>query len=77
MKETKAEIKWVDSCFHEGWVSKQSALTLPISHCTTVGMIINETKELITVALNASDSNNYGDVISIPRLSIQSIRRMK
>ena len=75
-KEMKlAIVEWVDSAFAQGWMGKDAIKTHVVSTCVTVGILVNENKEQITIVQSASvDKQQYGDGITIPKVCIKRIR---
>ena len=70
-------VEWVDSAFLQGWMSKESIKKHEISKCTSVGILANETANHITVVQSMSDKQDFGDGISIPKICIKRIRKLK
>lgn len=75
-KERKlVQIKWNDSKVIHGW-RVTDCKDDEIAHCITVGILKNETKELITVAFGDSDEGSVLETITIPRGCITEIRKL-
>ncbi len=70
-----AMVLWVDSCATTEWHLKKASNYAP-SDCTTVGIIVEEKKTHITLALNESPES-WGDCMTIPRSAIKEIVRLK
>lgn len=69
-------IEWVDSAGDPGWQHTED-IKAHLAHCQTVGFLVTETKEAIALALSRTTSNGFkpfGDIISIPKISITSKR---
>ena len=64
-------IEWEDAWTHRGWADK-SELADGLSLVKTVGFLVDETDDIVRVALLYCDNNeNYGYVTSIPRANIK------
>jgi len=70
-------VEWVDSAFMQGWMLKEQALTHKFSHCTSIGFLVSEDKEQVTIVQSESDKDSVGDGLSIPKCSIKKIRNLK
>ena len=72
-----AVINWVDSTGSNGnvWVSKAD-VDFETIDCVSCGIIINETKEVLTISLSES-SIQYGAVLNIPKKCIVKLKRIK
>ena len=69
-------VEWVDSSFSEGWVGKDE-FDYGISYITSVGYLVHETKEFISIALNVGNNGQISDVMNIPKVAILSITDLK
>lgn len=67
-------IEWSDSCSMYGWHDKGTKCG--ISRCVSTGIVISENRNEITLAPNMSEVS-YGDITSIPKVSITRIRKMR
>ncbi len=65
-------VRWVDSTGISGW-SKYTASKM---ECTTVGHLVEKTKDRVVIALNRSQYND-GDYMEIPNVAIKSIKKLK
>lgn len=65
-------VDWVDSIGADGWHDHQPS----DMSCVTVGMLYNETKHSVVIALNRS-AYKHGDYIEIPKVAIKSITKLK
>lgn len=79
MKLNKVEVEWIDSCKSNGWGSlKYHVGELTFSRCWSVGYVIQEDKKSISLAQSLSeDTKNIADVISIPKVAIKTIKKLK
>lgn len=69
-------IEWVDSAFAQGWMDKCVAKTHKVSNCTSVGVLIQQDSEKITIVQSISDKDSVGDGITIPKVCIKRIRKL-
>ena len=68
-------IHWLDAwCQSSGWEEppKQDAVL-----CQTVGFIVGETKEMLTVAASYDGAKYYQQMMSIPKATIKSKKLLK
>ena len=70
-------IEWVDSAFMQGWMSREAAMMHTVSRITSVGILVCEDKDKITIVQGVSDKEDVGDGITIPRVSIKKMRTLK
>ncbi len=71
-------IQWVDSAFAQGWMSRESIDAHKLSKCISVGLLVAESDEQVTIMQSASvDKEQYGDGITIPKCSIKRMRQLK
>ena len=69
-------IRWVDSAFLHGWVDRDSVKTHQPSDCVSVGLLVNEGKEHITIVQSAS-KEQVGDGLTIPKCCIKKMWQLK
>ena len=72
-------LEWIDSTVLEGpWSTTDYAKSLAEDHqlCVSVGLVLEESKELLVIASTIS-GNQVGGVISIPRVAIQRKQRLE
>lgn len=70
-------VKWVDSAFAHGWTLKETARKHTVSAIVSVGILLHEDREKITIMQSVSDKDDAGDGITIPKCSIKKIWRLK
>jgi hypothetical protein len=66
-------IEWLDSCGSSGWRPLAEIQTSP-ALCQSVGFLVAETKDAITVALNRTRSDGnvpFGECMAIPKIAIK------
>lgn len=71
------EVEWVDACSRGRWDSHDSYVAQTALNCKTSGYLAKETKKEIVIIQNQSEENSVLDSITIPRVCIQHIRRIK
>jgi len=69
-------IQWVDSVFVQGWRDLDSIKSHRVSDCVSIGILMNETKDWITIVQSKSDES-YGDGITIPKVCIKQMWKLK
>lgn len=71
-------IKWVDSAFAQGWMSRDAVKSHQLSKCVSVGILVAENDEQITIMQSLSvDKDQMGDGLTIPKCSIKRIRKLR
>jgi len=64
------KVNWHDSVCYRGWQQSEHETYKP-SECSTVGFLVEETKEHIALALSMGEATyNVGDVMVIPKHSV-------
>jgi len=66
-------VLWVDSSGYSGW---QDEIPLANLHCVSVGMLLENGEEAITLALNTSDQQ-IGDLMIIPKCAVKEIIELR
>jgi len=71
-------LEWEDSSSYTGnlWSRRERIIESTVSHCKTIGFILNETKESITV-ITSADGEKEGCVsgdMTIPKSAIKKRR---
>lgn len=70
-------VEWVDSAFCQGWMSKERARGHQLSRICSIGILLHEDNEKITIVQDTSSDDDVGDGITIPKVSITRIRQLK
>lgn len=71
------KIDWIDSCFGPaGWGEKEDFENVTLVECTTVGFIVQETKEHITIASTVNE-DQVSSVVTIPKSCIERQKQLK
>jgi hypothetical protein len=70
-------IEWLDSAFCSGWVPKETAKRHTFSKITSVGILLHEDNEKVTIMQDMSDKDDAGDGITIPKVAVTRIRYLK
>ncbi len=76
MSEKIIHLEWVDSTSMQGWVNDYKT---PNVNCVSVGLLVSENKESITIASNKSlgFENAYGQYMTIPKCAIKKRKWLK
>jgi len=75
MKEVKrVEVQWVDSISSGSWHDYDKE-DVDMS-CTSVGMLIENSKDRMVLALNQS-AYGFGHYITIPKTAVRRVRKLK
>lgn len=70
------KIDWIDSCIGPaGWGEKEDYENVTIVKCTTVGFVVQETKEHITIANTVNEDQLLG-VVTIPKCCIKKKKQL-
>lgn len=73
-------VRWIDSGGHRGW-NDPADLNLKPMECESLGWLVHEGKDAVTVALNrvadGSSCAPFGELMTIPRVAIKRMRRVK
>lgn len=70
------KIDWIDSCIGPaGWGDKEDYGNVTLVECTTVGFVVSETKEHITIA-NTVNKDQLLGVLTIPKRCIKKRKRL-
>ena len=71
------EVKWLDACGSDGFVTEEELLKeTPILH-TSVGYVINDTKEAITITMSWDEKKtNLGAWLLIPKAYIKKLKKL-
>jgi hypothetical protein len=67
MKQVR--ITWMDAKSTDGWTYMHE-LEMKLAEITTVGFLVEETKDLICVASSVCGDNQFNGIIFIPKSSI-------
>jgi hypothetical protein len=75
MKLEMVYVEWIDSCAKGFWHALKEATALSPDHCCTVGFLVNETEEFITLSGShtnrvASEEDQADASICIPKIAI-------
>lgn len=75
------EVEWVDSEREDGWILTRDSQPPTTLECRTVGMLYKATDDYVTIVLSnggiGQRDEQYCGSITIPRVAITSIRRLK
>ena len=68
----------MDSAFAQGWMSREAVESHQLSRCVSVGILMAESDEQITIMQSMSvDKDQVGDGLTIPKCSIKRIRKLR
>ena len=76
MKVKVVLVEWSDSYFENGW-RKKGDFRLASSKCISTGILLNKTRDDVTLVSSHSDEDTYGDAITIPRKVISKLEIIK
>lgn len=68
-------IEWVDSCSDFGW--KTPDANTHESHIVSVGILVGQDKDKITISNSRSEFGRHLDMLTIPKCAITSMRKVK
>ena len=68
------KINWIDSTTQGGWIEKD-AWVAPKTDCITVGFLMEDKEDYISVCQSYHE-DQYGEVITIPRVSITKVKEL-
>ena len=69
-------IEWVDSFSEGGW-GKIDHFNLGTPICKSIGFVMKNDKDVISISQSHSEFENFGDVISIPKRCILKTKVIK
>jgi hypothetical protein len=75
MRNRVVLIDWEDSNVTHGWIPIEEQDEL--ARCQTVGFVVREDTQKITVTLGNSNYNNTMERLTIPKPCIKSIRELR
>jgi hypothetical protein len=71
---TVVHIEWIDSCSNSGWRNPEED---GISHIHSVGLLVREQPEYVTLSSSKGEYGKYSDMMSIPRSCITRMKKLK
>ena len=69
-------VEWADSNFEHGWLSVDQVSGILIT-TVSVGFVVLEDDDSISIAQNKSEINTFMGVMTIPKSCIMSIKEMR
>jgi hypothetical protein len=72
-------INWIDSCSQSGWATSEDCKA-DLSYCQSVGFLVEENKEAYCLALNRTTKEGhrpFGELITIPKVAVKSVKAIK
>lgn len=70
------EVWWLDSHGRDGWTKYGDPVDPRAAACKTVGYVLDETDEFLTVASSIGD-DQFCQEMSIPKGCVRKVRRLK
>lgn len=70
-------VTWYDAFTEDTWVEGDNAIDLKDATCVTVGFIVRESKEFISIASTLAESGEKTCIFNIPRGMIQELNKLK
>lgn len=67
-------VEWLDSNSTSGWGHDHKQTDLS---CISVGLLVHEFRDRITLAQSKEAGGDYGDFLEIPRVAVRKLRRLK
>lgn len=68
------EARWVDSHVHARWVAVDAVTDTRAARCRSVGYLVDESEDAITLAQSVGDgpegADEYGQPLTIPRVAL-------
>jgi hypothetical protein len=68
-------LEWDDSCATHGWDIPDTMVDLP-SRIKSVGILVSENKESLTISTSISNHQNAMDKLTIPKSCIRKKKRV-
>lgn len=80
MKHKALYVEWEDSCSvgSRVWVSAEDVRDSRPSKCVSIGLVVKETNDFITLAGHwaGEESGDYSGNLTIPRSAVRMVRRI-
>lgn len=70
-------VKWYDAFTEDTWDGHETTIDLKDAACVTVGFIVRESKEFISIASTLAESGEKTCIFNIPRGMIQKLNKLK
>ena len=70
-------VEWTDPCGTALWASREDAATLTPVRCTTVGIVIHQTRHVLVLAATVGDNDQVADITAIPMGCVRKITRVR
>lgn len=73
-------VRWIDSSSRAGWQNRKKAtrqMGAKDAQCVTAGFLLRKSKNRLILALNMADTGEAGHLMSIPRVAIKRVRKLK
>lgn len=78
MSERAVIVTWVDSCSASGgpWMDRESAEEMKPLECVTIGFVVQETTDYITLASSATKDGQVAGDMCIPQACITAVEEV-
>ena len=63
-------VEWLDSIGHPGWKDPDELTDPPPMRCITIGFLVRETDDVVTVSASWSATGSFDCPISIPWIAV-------
>ena len=69
------EVEWLDSAHTPGWRAESTDYGTSI--CLTVGYLLHRDRAMVSLVQSQSQHGSVAEIISIPRVAVRSMKRLK
>lgn len=73
----RVEVEWVDAASCHPWQSLADARKDGLVRCWTIGYLVRNTRDIVSLCQARGDNARLGENWSIPRTCVLRIRRLK
>lgn len=71
-------VRWTDTAGLHGWASREERLRdTGLAECVTVGFVLEDNDQYLTVAESLSDDDHVGCTSSIPKSAITAVETLR
>jgi hypothetical protein len=77
MKLKAISIDWIDSQTSYGWRQFDAREDGPPCKIKSIGWLVGETKDTVSISHACSQNGNFADFMTIPRVAIKKIKKVK
>lgn len=72
----KVCVEWVDSSVVQGW-ELWACAERDVAHCSSVGWLLEDNKERVTIAQSQSTTGTIMNTLTIPRGAVTSMKILR